>query len=88
QYFVPFRIWVFNLVPFVVVCVFAFIVKRFRVFRAPLQMQTCAGFIESAPSVFSPAFGNFYQTNFITLARNQPHASGMLLGGQLRLGKS
>ncbi len=26
-------------------------------------------FIESAPSVFSPAFGNFYQTNFITLVR-------------------
>ncbi|MFS7669642.1 hypothetical protein ACJ8BR_25535, partial [Klebsiella pneumoniae] len=24
-------------IPFVVVCVFAFIVKRFRVFRAPLQ---------------------------------------------------
>ncbi|MCZ0970774.1 hypothetical protein O1L55_03245, partial [Streptomyces albulus] len=30
RYFVQFR-WVFNLGPFVVVCVFAFIVKRFRV---------------------------------------------------------
>ena len=50
------------------------------------ECKTCVQkvVIEGAPSVFSPAFGNFYQTNFVTLVRNQPmpwNATGQTSGG-------
>lgn len=50
------------------------------------KFKTCEQkvIIEGISSVFSPAFGNFYQTNFVTLINNQPmpwNATGQINGG-------